>query len=523
MTPAPPAERPTVILRDCREYDVARIRSIARDGLERLGLRPHGQTLLKPNVVASGPRFPHAYTRPELVEGVLGALRDRDEGELRTLQVGERSGITMPTRLAFGEGGYREMARRAGVDLVHFEEVTQVEIPLYHPSRLRDSLYTPKVVAEADFFVNCPKFKAHPWTTVTFSLKSYIGIQDDRHRLLDHHYQLDEKVADLQYVIQPQFIAIDAITAGEGRMLTPIPFDLGLVIMADNQVAVDAVCCRIIGLDPLSVDHIRLAYERGFGPVELSEITLDGDVSLADAQRRAKGFRVGRIRVEEYFKDTNIRAYGGTPPGPSKAEGGSDYCWGGCPGAFEEAIEILRIYDAAASDKIPRTHVVFGKWDQPLDVAPGEKVIFMGDCAEYRGPLGDAGVVSIDSLFRDRSGMSPLDARDQDIFVKIASVYRDMRVLRRGHFIHLTGCPVSVAEQVLALVRLGDLPNPYFDPELVPTFVSTYLSWRTRTLMQRVLGRPYNTPGPTRRGDARPRQNLPPAGADPALELRDVD
>lgn len=512
------SKQPTVILRDCREYDPGRIRTIVRDGLERLDLRPRGHTLLKPNVVAAGPRFPHAYTRPEFVEGVIGALRDRDEGAMRSLQVGERSGITMPTRFAFRYGGYRELARRTGVDLVHFEEVSQVEIPLYHPDRLRDCLYTPQVVAEADFFVNCPKFKAHPWTTVTFSLKSYIGIQDDRHRLIDHHHKLDEKVADLQYIIQPQFIAIDAITAGEGRMLTPLPFDLGLVIMGDNQVAIDAVCCRIIGLDPLSVDHIRLAWERGFGPVELEHITLDGDVSLADAQTRARGFNVGLVRVEDYFAGTNIRAYGGTPPGPSKAEGGSDYCWGGCPGALEEAIEILRLLEADATDKLPPTHIVFGRWDQPLDVKPGEKVIFMGDCASYKGPVGGVDV-ELRSVFRDRSKMSPLEAEHDDIFVKMIKVRRELRTLRREDFLRISGCPVSVAEQVLALVEHGDLPNPYTDMEVAVPFLSTYLSWRTRTLMQRLMGQPYNKPGPTRRGLARPRQNLPPAGVESPLEL----
>jgi uncharacterized protein (DUF362 family) len=480
-------QRPTVILRDCREYDPARIRELARDGLERLDLRPHGQTLLKPNVVAAGARFPHAYTRPEFVEGVVAALRDRDDGRLRALRVGERSGITMPTRFAFKHAGYRELAARTGVELVHFEEVSQVEIPLVHRERLRDSVYTPQVVAEADFFVNCPKFKAHPWTTVTFSLKSYIGIQDDRHRLLDHHHQLDEKVTDLQYIIQPQFIAIDAITAGEGRMLTPVPFDLGLVIMGNNQVAVDAVCCRIIGLDPLSVAHIRMAHEQGFGPVDLDAIDLDGDVDLDQAKQRARGFRVGLVRVEEYFEGTNIRAYGGPPPGAS------DYCWGGCPGALEEAIEILRLYDAAASENIPRTHVVFGAWDQPLDVRPGEKVILMGDCASYRGPLGGE-QVAIASEYRDRSGMSPLDARHDDIFVKMLTVKRRLRAAKRKPIMRISGCPVSVAEQVLTLVELGDLPNPYLDRELAPSFISAYFSWRTRTLLQRLLGRPYNKP-----------------------------
>ncbi len=206
---------------------------------------------MKPNVVAAGKRFPHAYTRPEFIEGVVRALRERARPDLEEIAVGERSGITMPTRFTFAEAGYDAMARRVpGLKLYRFDEERQVEVPLYHPARLRDALFTPEPVAKADFFVNCPKFKAHPWTTVTFSMKNYIGIQDDRHRLIDHDHKLDEKVADLQYIVQPQFIAIDGIIAGEGRMLTPIPFDLKLVAMGDNQVAFDAVCCHIIGARP---------------------------------------------------------------------------------------------------------------------------------------------------------------------------------------------------------------------------------------------------------------------------------
>jgi uncharacterized protein (DUF362 family) len=81
---------------------------------------------------------------------------------------------------------------------------------------LRDYVFTPEPVAKADFFVNCPKFKAHPWTTVTFSMKNYIGIQDDRHRLIDHDHRLNEKIADLQYIIQPQFIASTASSPARG-------------------------------------------------------------------------------------------------------------------------------------------------------------------------------------------------------------------------------------------------------------------------------------------------------------------
>src|SRR5215208_6027586 len=266
--------KPKVILRSCREYDPERIRTIIREGLEELGLRPFGRTLVKPNLVAAGPLFPYAYTRPEFGEGVLRALRDVGGSSMSELAAGERCGITVPTRVAFRESGWDAMLKKIDVKRYCFEEQQQVEIPLSHPQRLRDYLFTPEPIARADFFVNCPKFKAHPWTTVTFSMKNYLGIQDDRHRLIDHDHKLNEKIADLQYIIQPQFIAIDAITAGEGRMLTPKPFQLNLIIMGNNQVAFDAVCAAIIGVHARDVDHIRLAEDRGFGTTDLSKIRI---------------------------------------------------------------------------------------------------------------------------------------------------------------------------------------------------------------------------------------------------------
>src|SRR5262245_16623065 len=101
-----PAE-PKVILRSCRDYDPERIRTIIREGLEELGLKPAGRTLVKPNLVASGPMFPHAYTRPEFGEGVLRALRDVGGSSMTALAAGERCGSTVPTRGAVKEPGWR--------------------------------------------------------------------------------------------------------------------------------------------------------------------------------------------------------------------------------------------------------------------------------------------------------------------------------------------------------------------------------------------------------------------------------
>jgi uncharacterized protein (DUF362 family) len=487
--------RPKVILRHCDTYDTERIRRIVREGMVELGLSPRGKTLIKPNVVASKPQFPHAYTRPEFLEGVIRAIQDRaaagPEGAMKELAVGERCGITIPTRMAFEGADYYPMFERTGVKHYHFEEEPQVEIPLTHEARLRDYLFTPRPVAEADFFVNCPKFKSHPWTTVTFSLKNYIGIQDDRHRLIDHDHRLDEKIADLQYIVQPQLIAIDAIEAGEGRMLTPLPRHLGLVILGNCQVAFDAVCSWIIGVDPRSVDHIRLAHERGFGPIDLDRIELSGDVTLADAQKRASGFKVGLIRVEKYFEGTNITAYAGPPPEPER----TDYCWGGCPGAIEEAIEILRMFDAQCDAKLPRLHIVFGAYEGPIDAQPGEQVVFIGDCARYEGEAGGK-TIAVESLYKGRETKDPHEAKHDDIYVKMASVTKKIADARRaGEPIRLTGCPVSVAEQVLLLCGVSDIKNPILSPENALRFNKAYLAWRGTTALQRIVGQPYQIHG----------------------------
>lgn len=499
-----PETKPTVIIRHCPEYDADAIHELIRDGLDTLNLRPYGRTLVKPNVVASGSQFPNAYTRPEFMEGVLRALKDRARPETKEIAVGERCGITMPTRYAFKGAGYYEMfSRVSGIKHYHFDEETQVEIPLYHPERLRDSFFTPKPVAEADFFVNCPKFKAHPWTTVTFSLKNYIGIQDDRHRLIDHDHSLNEKVADLQYIIQPQFIAIDAITAGEGRMLTPVPFDMGLVIMGNNQVAFDAVCCAIIGIDPMTVPHIRMCYERGFGPVDLDQIQILGDVSLAEAQERARGFEVGLIRVEDYFEGTNIKAYSGPPPSDVH-----EYCWGGCPGAMEEAIEIMRLFDDRTDEKLPKTHLVFGAYEGELDVGPGERVVLIGDCATYKGEISGK-EYDFESVYVDRSNKSVHDPKESTIYGKMLGMEWKMFKERKNQAFRIAGCPVSVAEQVLLLVKMGKLKSPYLDPREAIPFNNCYFSSRVRRAVNRLMGQPYQQAGEAERGDARPVQNLP--------------
>lgn len=469
--------RPRVILRACPTYDVARIRRIVREGMEELGLRPEGRTLVKPNLVASGRLFTDSHTRAEFFEGVVLALQDRDGGRMRGLAVGERSGVTIPTRFSYAGSGFDRVIRRTGIRRFCFDEEQQVEVPLRHRGRLRDSVFVPRSIAATDFLVNCPKFKSHPWTTVTFSMKNFIGIQDDRHRMIDHDHRLNAKVVDLQHVIQPRFIAMDAIVAGQGPMLTPVPFDLGLVIMGDNQPAFDAVCCAVIGVDPRGVEHIRVAHEQGLGPIDLADIAITGDVTLEEARRRARGFKVGLTRVEEWFEGTSVSCYAGPPT----AHGVPDYCWGGCPGTLLEAYSVLRRFDDETERKMPRLHIVFGDYRGEIPARRGEKVVFVGGCTTWRGRIGGREVV-VDRLPLARALDDPHRARHQDIYAKMVAVTYRLLKSRGTDHVRLPGCPISVAEQVLMLSHLSGAKNPYFDPRIVLDFNRGYVAWRLASL-----------------------------------------
>ena len=180
------------------------------------------------------------------------------------------------------------MLSRHGVKAVYLDEARPVEVKLTAKERLRDEIYVPEPIAQCDFLINLPKFKAHPWTRLTLGLKNFIGIQDDRHRLIDHNTFLEHKIADLQEVIQPGFIAIDAITAGQKMMLTPTPFHMGAIIMGANPCAVDAVGCHMVNVNPKDVVHLRLAAERGLGPIDLEDIEVGGDFPLEEVQTKTK-------------------------------------------------------------------------------------------------------------------------------------------------------------------------------------------------------------------------------------------
>jgi uncharacterized protein (DUF362 family) len=473
-----------VMIMRCDEYDPVRIAGIIQEGMEELAAVPKGRTMLKPNCVfAHKELFPYAFTAAEFLEGVLMAVKAKDSG-ISELSVGERSGITVPTRLCFKNAGYYPVMRQYGARAYHFDEWKQVPVHLTSKGALRDLIFVPEPVARCDFLINLPKFKAHPWTRLTLSLKNFIGIQDDRHRLVDHNSFLEHKIADLQEVIQPGFIAIDGIIAGQKMMLTPDPFPMGAIVMGTNQCAVDTVCCHMVHVDPKDLVHLRLTSEKGYGPMDLAEIEVAGDFPLDEIQDKCRDFQFCLERVDTYFgRDANLRCTVGTfPEGHSE-----DYCWGGCPGALQEAIHIYEALHPGVTTRMKKVKYVVGKVDGPLELTDGERVLFAGDCTSWRGRL-DGEDVDISNGYRTTTEVDATKTKSNDMILKILGQLWHCVKSRGSRHIHARGCPVSVAAHVNYLSALGNVENVNFDRRMLVPINIAYWQMRAARVWNRIFG-----------------------------------
>lgn len=471
--------RQQVILRHCDEYDPQRIATILSEGMEALDVQPHGRVLVKPNLVLPHPRFfPHSSTRPEFVDGLLHAVKARGE-DMSALSVGERSGLSIPSRMAFSLAGYHPVLRRHQIRPIYFDEQPSVPVRLRHPQALRSLVYVARAVTRCDFLINAPKFKAHSWLKVTLALKNYIGIQDDAHRLIDHDHKLTHKIVDLQEVVQPGFIAMDAITAGEDSEIASRPFPLGLIVMGLNPVAVDAVCTHIAGLDPGEVEYIHLAAKRGYGPMDLAEIDVTGDVTLEEAHARARGFSLTLDSVDKYLNGrSNLTAYAGPPPDTY------DYCSGGCPGALVMSTQIVEAFQPDVHREVRPMSFIFGAYQGEIHPGEGEPVLAIGDCAEWSGQVNGR-KVEIRSNYVPREQRDPHRAHAKDAVGQILAAVANVLRQRSQPVIHVPGCPVAVMQYTIYLNVLGKTVNPNLHPQVFPSFAYHYVIHK----IARVVGR----------------------------------
>jgi uncharacterized protein (DUF362 family) len=259
-------------------------------------LDPAATTILKDNISWHYP-MPSANTTPWQLEGTILALRDAGFTDLVCVQ-----NQTVVTNAFKGEdlNGYMPICQQYGVPVLYNFRGEDMKWVPYRPRAemmALDHVY-PKGIYLPDYFfgrnvVHLPTVKCHMYTTTTGAIKNAFGGLLRSHRHYTHSW-IHETIVDL-LAIQKEihsglFATMDGTTAGNGpgpRTMTP---EVKNVILASaDQVAIDAVSAKLMGFDPLSIDYIRLAHDRGLGVGDWREIELVGD----DVTGEDWGFEVG--------------------------------------------------------------------------------------------------------------------------------------------------------------------------------------------------------------------------------------
>jgi len=246
--------------------------------------------------------FPGSSTTPWQLEGIIRAMK-RDGYDPNLIHACHNRTVVIDAHLGERENKQLNVIEAHGLRNVHLYEGEEW-INIYDAvgDLTKEFLCLNQVYPKGFFIprrfigeniIHLPTIKTHIFTTTTGAMKNAFGGLLNEHRHWTHPV-IHETLVDL-LMIQKQihkglFAVMDGTFAGDGpgpRCMTP--HVKNVLLASSDQVAIDAVAAKLMGMDPMSIKFIRLAHERGLGVGDPRDIEIVGDTSLAKANWKFVG------------------------------------------------------------------------------------------------------------------------------------------------------------------------------------------------------------------------------------------
>ncbi|MGD9851942.1 MAG: DUF362 domain-containing protein [Nitrospirales bacterium] len=258
------------------------IAALIRSGFQELGITHTSLTgkriLLKPNLVEPHRSAPHINTHPLVVRGAIEAFLSLGAA---SVIVGEGPGHRHDTLLVLEESGLGDVLYE---DRIPFRDLNMMEglsLPNLGKQTRLTTLTFPRVVQEVDWIVSMAKMKTHHWAGATLSMKNLFGMMPGIYygwpKNVLHQEGIPQSILDINASLKPHFAIIDGITGMEGDgPIMGTPIDAGVIVMGQNLPAVDATCCRVMGIDPSRITYLKKA-DQWLGPIQELAIQQRGE------------------------------------------------------------------------------------------------------------------------------------------------------------------------------------------------------------------------------------------------------
>jgi len=238
--------------------------------------------------------FPGSSTTPWQLEGVIRTLK-QDGYDPNLIHACHNRTVVIDAHLGERENKQLNVVEAHGLRNIHlYESEEWIHIQDAVGDLTKDFLCLNQVFPNGFFIprrfigeniIHLPTVKTHIFTTTTGAMKNAFGglLNEKRHWT---HPVIHETLVDL-LMIQKKihrgvFAVMDGTFAGDGpgpRCM--IPYVKNVLLASSDQVAIDAMAAKLMGMDPLSIKFIRLAHERGLGCGDPREIEIVGDQEAA--------------------------------------------------------------------------------------------------------------------------------------------------------------------------------------------------------------------------------------------------
>jgi len=259
--PTPFAGRSSVSVLKASSYDVD-LTKLILTGLAQAGLPDvkGKRVLLKPNLV----EFDNATainTHPRIVVAAFEAFRSL--GAIVT--IGEGPGHRRDTLGLTEEAGYWQQFQALDD---HFVDLNRDNVKSIGAFLGRPEFFFSETLLAADLIVSLPKMKTHHWAGATLSMKNLFGLVPGSvygwPKNLLHYHGIANSIVALNRRFRNTFAIVDGIVGMEGN--GPIqgqPKSMGALVFGADLLAVDATCCRMMGLDPGKIEYLKGAADLG--------------------------------------------------------------------------------------------------------------------------------------------------------------------------------------------------------------------------------------------------------------------
>jgi uncharacterized protein (DUF362 family) len=258
------------------------------------------RVVLKPNLVEYH-RDKVINTNPNIVAAVIELCRREGAAEVI---VAEGPGHWRNVEYLVSASGLGDVLRHYKVPFVDLNHDEPVKMPNLGRLTGLEHLYLSQTVTRAEVLISLPKLKTHHWAGATLSLKNLFGTLPGicygwpKNEL--HWRGIDNSVVDIALTRTPDLAIVDGIIGMEGDgPLNGTAKPMGVLVMGNDLLAVDATCCRLMMLDPEKVGYLALGAMKKLGLLQAAAIAMigekiDGLAQPFDTVEHFKGLWVGR-------------------------------------------------------------------------------------------------------------------------------------------------------------------------------------------------------------------------------------